>query len=105
MLIEAALSKQRILEIYLNIAQFGPHHYGIHQASKWAFNVSPDKITRNQAAALAAVLPNPAQYSATQPTRYLKSRQKWISKQMRQLGGKAFLDQLDRPKVASVDET
>ena len=92
------LSKQRILEIYMNIAQFGPHHYGVFEASQRAFNSSPDRVNRHQAAALAAVLPNPNHYSATKPTKYLKSRQKWILRQMRQLGGKTFLKKL------SIDE-
>lgn len=58
-LIEAVWSKRRILEVYLNVAEFGPGVFGIHAAASHHFGTTPDKLSAGQAAALAAVLPAP----------------------------------------------
>lgn len=93
-LIDALWSKRRILEVYLNIAQFSAADYGVGAAAANLLKKPVDKITTENAAALAAVLPSPATYSVTKPTRYLLKRRKAIQKQMRQLGGVDYLADL-----------
>lgn len=91
LLIEALWSKQRILEVYLNIAQFSARSYGVGVASEEFFRKDAFKLTRGEAAALAAVLPAPTRYSVVKPSRYVRSRQRFIQRQMRQLGGVTYL--------------
>ncbi|MGZ8190683.1 MAG: monofunctional biosynthetic peptidoglycan transglycosylase [Methylococcaceae bacterium] len=86
LLIEAFWSKQRILEVYLNIAEFGDHLFGIEAASRRYFGVSAKQLSRSQAALLAASLPNPIRLRVKQPSNYLLKRQHWILRQMRNLG-------------------
>ncbi|NOU44527.1 MAG: monofunctional biosynthetic peptidoglycan transglycosylase [Methyloglobulus sp.] len=85
-LIETLWSKERIMEVYLNIAEFGDHLYGIEAASQHYFSIHAKNISRPQAALLAATLPNPILLKAAQPSRYLLRRQQWILRQMRNLG-------------------
>ncbi len=85
-IVELTLPKRRILEIYLNIAQFGPNTFGVAAASQSIFAVPPAKLSAHQAARLAAVLPNPVQLRADEPSVYLHSRVFWIEGQMVQLG-------------------
>ncbi|WP_020561334.1 monofunctional biosynthetic peptidoglycan transglycosylase [Thiofilum flexile] len=94
LLIELFWSKQRILEVYLNIAQFGSDIYGVQAASQRLFNTSAKRLSIKQSALLAAVLPAPAHFRADKPTRYLLSRQRQIERQMRLLGGVDFLEQV-----------
>ncbi len=84
-LLEALWSKERILEMYLNIAEFGEHIFGIEAASRQYFGISAKNITSQQAALLAATLPNPVLLKAKQPSSYLLKRQRWILKQMQNL--------------------
>jgi monofunctional glycosyltransferase len=84
-LIELVWDKQRILEVYLNIAEFGDHLFGIGAASRYYFGVSADQLTPKHAALLAAILPNPRRYSPVNPSSYLIKRQSWILKQMHNL--------------------
>jgi monofunctional glycosyltransferase len=86
LLIEVLWSKDRILEVYLNIAEFGEHLFGIEAASQRYFGVSAKNITRSQAALLAATLPNPILLKAAKPSTYLLKRQRWILRQMANLG-------------------
>mgnify|MGYP001277082713 CR=1 FL=1 len=83
---EALLSKARILELYLNLAQFGDNVYGAEAASRHYFGVSAARLDSAQAALLAAVLPNPVRYRVEAPSAHVRSRQQWILGQMRQLG-------------------
>ena len=83
LLIELLWSKQRILEMYLNIAEFGDHIYGIEAASQHYFNLPAKQLTASQAALLAATLPNPRLLKADRPSAYLGRRQQWILGQMR----------------------
>lgn len=82
LLIELLWSKDRILVVYLNIAEFGDHLFGIEAASQHYFGVHASQISRSQAALLAATLPNPILLRAEQPSRYLLKRQYWILRQM-----------------------
>ncbi|MCU7917037.1 MAG: monofunctional biosynthetic peptidoglycan transglycosylase [Candidatus Thiodiazotropha sp. (ex Epidulcina cf. delphinae)] len=86
LMLELLWDKRRILEVYLNIAEFGPGVYGVGAASEYWFQVSADRLTVNQAARLAAILPNPWRYRAEPPTPYVAKRAKWIERQMDRLG-------------------
>jgi monofunctional glycosyltransferase len=94
-LIEAMWPKRRILEIYLNIAEFGYGTYGAEAAAQRFFHKPASRLTRADAAVLAAVLPNPEHYSAAAPSRYVQQRREWILGQMQALGGPEMLDEID----------
>lgn len=83
---ELLLPKGRILELYLNVAQFGDNVYGVEAASQRYFGIPAARLDPAQAALLAAVLPNPVRYRIDTPSAYVRSRQAWILGQMRQLG-------------------
>ena len=87
LLIETTWSKKRILEVYLNIVEFGDGIFGVEAASRAYFGKPAKRLTASEAALLAAVLPNPHKYHANAPSDYLRGRQAWILGQMRQLGG------------------
>lgn len=89
--IETVWSKKRILTVYLNIAEFGDGVFGVEAASQRYFHKPASKLTMSEAALLAAVLPNPIRFKASAPTSYVHSRQAWIMRQMRQLGGEGFM--------------
>lgn len=86
LLVEFEWGKKRILEIYLNIVEFGPGIYGVEAASQHFFGVHANQLSQRQAASLAAVLPNPYKYRVERPSAYQSQRINWIEKQMRQLG-------------------
>lgn len=86
LLIELLWDKRRILEVYLNIVEFGPGTYGVAAASEYWYRVPLDQLTVNQMARLAALLPNPWRYRAEPPTPYVSERAEWIEAQMDQLG-------------------
>ncbi len=92
--IEMVWPKKRILEVYLNIAQFGDAIFGAKEASEQLFDVKAKNLTRAQAAMMAAVLPKPAISNVNDPRPSLRKRQQWILKQMKQLGGLNYLKQL-----------
>jgi monofunctional biosynthetic peptidoglycan transglycosylase len=94
-LIENCWPKRRILEIYLNIAEFGPGTFGAEAAAQRFFHKPAARLTRSDAAVLAAVLPNPEHYSAAAPSRYVQQRRDWILEQMQALGGPEMLDDID----------
>ncbi len=84
--LELLLSKQRMLEIYLNVAEFGPGIYGAEAAAQFHFGKSASALTEHEAALLAAVLPAPKQFDASDPSPSLLERQRWIIGQMNNLG-------------------
>lgn len=94
LLIEALWPKQRILEVYLNSAEFGKGVFGVGAASDAYFRKSPAQLTAYDSALLAAVLPNPKRMRVNAPSRYVRSRQQWIMAQMRSLGGTGMLQAL-----------
>lgn len=96
-LIELLWSKQRILEVYLNTAQFGTHVFGVEAASQQFFERSASELTADEAALLAAVLPGPELYQVDQPSAEVLGRQRWILQQMEQLGGTEYLKTLLTP--------
>jgi monofunctional glycosyltransferase len=93
-LIETLWPKRRILETYLNIAEFGEFTYGVHAASTRFFRKPASKLTSREAALLAAVLPNPKRFNVAMPSAYLYIRIRWIESQMGRLGGPAYLKSL-----------
>jgi len=93
-LIELLWSKERILEVYLNIVELGDMIFGVGAASQIYFKKLPSRLTRNQAALLAATIPNPIRFSAKRPSGYILRRQNWILGQMSSLGGTSYLKNL-----------
>ena len=94
-LIESCWPKRRILEIYLNIAEFGYGTYGAEAAAERFFHKPASRLSRGDAAVLAAVLPNPEHWSAAAPSRYVLERRDWILNQMQALGGPEMLGEID----------
>jgi monofunctional glycosyltransferase len=90
-LIEALWPKERILEVYLNIAQFGEGVYGVEAAAHRFFHKPASRLTSSEAALLAVVLPNPIKLRVDRPSAYVLSRREWILEQMRDLGGASYL--------------
>lgn len=84
--VELCWPKERILEVYLNIAQFGPHVFGVEAAGREYFGKPAVALNPPEAALLAAVLPNPGAYRVRNPSRYVASRQAWVQRQARRLG-------------------
>ena len=84
--LEAIWGKKRILEVYLNVAEFGKGIYGVETASQHYFGKSADHLTVNQAAQLAVLLPSPRKRDPRRLTRNLRQRVVWVKRQMRQLG-------------------
>ncbi|HAU5566891.1 MULTISPECIES: monofunctional biosynthetic peptidoglycan transglycosylase [unclassified Pantoea] len=89
--LETVWTKRRILTVYLNIAEFGNGVFGVEEASQRYFHKPASRLTISEAALLAAVLPNPIRFRADAPSGYIRMRQQWIMRQMRQLGGEGFL--------------
>jgi monofunctional biosynthetic peptidoglycan transglycosylase len=87
-------SKERILEVYLNIIEMGDMIFGVGAASQLYFKKHPSKLTRSQAALLTATIPNPKRFSARRPSGYVLRRQSWILGQMNSLGGVEYLKNL-----------
>lgn len=84
-LIELFWSKERIMEVYLNVIEMGEGIYGIEAASQYYFQKPAEKLSRNEAALIAAVLPNPRRWSPSRPTPYIQGRKLWILGQMNNL--------------------
>ena len=99
-LIELLWPKERILEVYLNIAQFGRGIFGVEEASHAFFRKPAARLSRPEAATLAAVLPNPIRLRADRPSAYVISRRDWIVGQMRGLGGREYLEEVS-PRAAA----
>lgn len=91
-LVESLWSKSRILEVYLNIAEFGEGIFGVEAAARHYFHKSAAQLDLHESALLAAALPNPRIYKVNQPGRIMKKRQQWIIRQVNNLGGKQYLD-------------
>jgi monofunctional biosynthetic peptidoglycan transglycosylase len=93
-LIELLWSKERILEVYLNVIETGDMIFGVGAASQIYFKKLPAKLTRSQAALITATIPNPRRFSAKRPSGYILRRQSWILGQMSSLGGTDYLKNL-----------
>ena len=84
-LLELLLTKERILEIYLNVAEFGPDVFGVEAAADKYFHTSARALSLDQAALLAAVLPNPQRLLAARPSDYVRERQAQIETEVQLL--------------------
>ena len=84
-LLETFWGKRRILETYLNIVEFGDGIYGVEAAAQYYFRKPASRLNSEEAAILAAVLPNPRRYKVKSPSPYVRDRQQWILQQMYQL--------------------
>ena len=91
---ETCLPKRRILEIYLNIAEFGPGIYGVGAASRHYFGKPPDRLTDREAALLAAVLPSPRRYRVRNPSPFVRERRDWILSQMQRLEREGWITRI-----------
>ncbi|MEN2280823.1 monofunctional biosynthetic peptidoglycan transglycosylase [Algoriphagus sp. SE2] len=89
-LVEIIWPKERILEVYLNVIEMGPGIYGIESAAQNYYNKPAIKLNRNEAAMIAAILPNPNRWNPKRPTPYILGRQAWIMKQMNNLAPIGF---------------
>ncbi|MCB9186098.1 MAG: monofunctional biosynthetic peptidoglycan transglycosylase [Flavobacteriales bacterium] len=87
-LIELFWSKERIMEVYLNVIEMGDGIYGAEMASQVYFKKSASKLSSAEAALLASILPSPRKYSAVNPSAYVRGRQSWTMGQMAHWGGK-----------------
>ena len=94
-LIEVFWSKERILEVYLNTAQFGMADYGVGAAAQNLLRKPVTKLSATDAALLAAVLPAPNRFNVQKPSGYVRARQNRILRQMRSIGGASYLQRLD----------
>lgn len=90
-LIEATWPKRRILEMYMNIAEFGDGIYGADAAARAFFHKPPAQLSAREAALLASVLPNPKKLHAERPSAYVERHADWVERQVRQLGGIGYL--------------
>lgn len=90
LMLETLWSKRRILEVYLNIAEFGDGIFGVEAASRYYFHKAAKDLNQAEAALLAAVLPNPIHFKVNAPSSYVKDKQTWIMRQMRQLGSETL---------------
>jgi monofunctional biosynthetic peptidoglycan transglycosylase len=93
-LIELIWGKQRILEMYLNVAEMGEGIFGIEAAAQHYYHKSAKKLSAPEAAAIAAVLPSPKRFKANPPSRYVAKRKAWIQKQMGHLKGDPAIEAL-----------
>jgi monofunctional biosynthetic peptidoglycan transglycosylase len=84
-LVELIWSKERIMEVYLNVIEMGEGIYGIEAAAQTYYNKPAAKLNRSQSAMIAAVLPNPRRWTPARPTPYIVGRQGWILRQMNNL--------------------
>lgn len=89
--LEIFCGKRRILELYLNIAEFAPDVYGAEAAAQRHWRKSARALVRDEAALLAAVLPAPRTRQVLKPSPEVRSRQRWVLRQMTQLGGTDYL--------------
>ncbi|KAF1069994.1 MAG: Biosynthetic peptidoglycan transglycosylase [Pseudomonas citronellolis] len=93
-LLETLWPKQRILEVYLNSAEWDEGVFGAQAAARHHFGTDASRLSAQQASLLAAVLPNPRHWSAGRPGSYVRQRAAWIRQQMGQLGGASYLERL-----------
>lgn len=94
-LIELMWPKQRILEVYVNVVEFGDGVYGAQAAARSFWGKDAARLSAAESATLAAVLPAPKRYDARHPGPYVQRRASWIQRQMRQLGGTGYLDAME----------
>ncbi|MEX0649077.1 MAG: monofunctional biosynthetic peptidoglycan transglycosylase [Balneolaceae bacterium] len=103
LLIEFFWTKDRILEVYLNIAEFGPGLFGAGKASDVLFSVNPSQLEPEMSARLAAVLPSPRRMRVEPPSPFALERSRWVLRQMTQLSGIAYLPADTLEQIDEID--
>lgn len=93
LLMELFWTKERIIEVYLNVAEMGKGIFGAEAASQRCFGRPANRLTNAQAALITATLPSPRRFNCSKPSGYIRGRQQWVMRQMRNIG-----DQMD-PEV------
>ncbi len=93
-LIETIWGKERILQMYLNVAEMGNGIFGVEAASEKYFKKDASMISKNEAAMLASILPNPILYNAMHPSAYIVRKQGRVERAMDKIGGARYLDDL-----------
>jgi monofunctional biosynthetic peptidoglycan transglycosylase len=94
MTFDVLISKHRILELYLNLVEFGPGVYGVGAASDRFFNKPASRLSESEAALLAAALPNPSVYRVDAPRDYMLERRDWIVEQIQRLKREGLLTEV-----------
>lgn len=94
-LIEVIWSKERIMEVYLNSIEMGDGIYGAEAAAQHWYKKSAKNLTKDEAASIAAILPNPVKYVANPPGKYVQVRKNWIKQQMNFWGNDLDYDKED----------
>jgi monofunctional glycosyltransferase len=84
-LIELLWSKERIMEVYLNVIEFGDGVYGAEACAQTYFKKPASKLSRQEAALIAACIPNPLRWKPSRPTPYIKRKQQWILNRMNKI--------------------
>ena len=95
MILEQIWDKNRILEVYLNIAQFGPRDFGVKRGALYQLNKPIDKISQREGVLLASVLPAPTKYKARYPSRRLANKQERILRHLSRYNGDLYLQALN----------
>jgi monofunctional biosynthetic peptidoglycan transglycosylase len=93
-LLETCWTKRRILETYLNIVEFGDGIFGVESAAQRFFHKPAVRLSADEAAILAAVLPDPHRLKVSAPSAYVRERQQWILQEMNQIGGPGLVKTL-----------
>ncbi len=96
LLIELTWGKQRILEVYMNIAEWGNGVFGLEAASRYHFNKPASQLSPMQSALLASTLPSPLKYDPARPAQHLVDRARWNLEQQRKLGGVSWLSPISQ---------
>lgn len=96
LLLELAWPKRRILEVYLNSVEFGEGVFGAEAAARTFFRKPAKRLSAEESALLAAVLPSPRRFRADAPSPYVRGRQAWILEQMRLMGGERVVKELGK---------
>ncbi len=99
-LIECFWSKERIMEVYLNVIEMGDGIYGAQATAITFFHKDAKKLNKAESALIAAVLPNPIRFSIARPGNYILRRQSWIIRQMALWGGPLQYDEPDEPETS-----
>ncbi len=94
-LLELFWTKKRILEVYLNIAEFGNGIYGVQAASEHFFGTGATGLSKSQSALMVTALPSPRRYNLASPSDYMRRRQSWNLRYMNFLGNQAYLQRLE----------
>jgi monofunctional biosynthetic peptidoglycan transglycosylase len=94
LLMELLWSKERILEVYLNIVEFGDGIYGVHAAAHHYFDTTPANLSKWQSALMVTALPAPKRYDLANPSNYMLKRRTWVLQYMEFLGDSHYLNKL-----------